>query len=63
MMLRHSLHSPAAADALEQSIYRCWEDGVLTRDLVPDGCSTVEVTNAVCERLAMHAAPAAAGTR
>ena len=63
MMLRYSLHSPAAADALEQSIQRCWEDGVLTRDLVPDGCSTAEVTSAVCERLARHAAPAAAGAR
>ena len=51
MMLRHSLHAPAAADALEASIHQCWEDGVLTRDLVADGCTTEEVTAAVCHRL------------
>lgn len=51
MMLRLSLHLPQAADALEQAIFQCWDDGVLTRDLVADGCTTAEVTEAVCARL------------
>jgi len=51
MMLRHSLANPAAAAVLEQCIYECWEDGVLTQDLVADGCTTAQVTAAVCERL------------
>jgi 3-isopropylmalate dehydrogenase len=62
LMLRHSLSSPEAAEALEQAIYACWQDGVLTRDLVADGCTTGQVTAAVCQRLAQHdPAPAAAG--
>lgn len=51
MMLRHSLDRPRAADALEQSIHQCWDEGILTPDLAPDGCSTNRVTEAVCERL------------
>ncbi|MFB3078028.1 MAG: 3-isopropylmalate dehydrogenase [Lysobacterales bacterium] len=51
MMLRHSLDRPDAADALEQSIRQCWDEGILTPDLVPGGCSTTRVTEAVCERL------------
>jgi len=51
MMLRHSLASPAAADALEHAIHQCWEDGVLTQDLVADGCTTEQVTAAVCTYL------------
>jgi len=61
MMLRHSLARPDAADALEQAIHKCWEDGVLTQDLVKGGCSTPEVTAAVCARLSAGAPePAAA---
>jgi len=51
MMLRHSLNRPVEAEALERSIFQCWEDGILTRDLVPDGCATGVVTDAVCQRL------------
>ncbi|MBT8047956.1 MAG: 3-isopropylmalate dehydrogenase [Xanthomonadales bacterium] len=51
MMLRHSLGREAEAQALEQSIHECWSAGILTRDLRADGCSTNEVTDAVCERL------------
>ena len=57
MMLRHSLHCPAAADALEDSIQQCWTDGVLTRDLVADGCTTREVTAAVRHRLRSRVPP------
>jgi isocitrate/isopropylmalate dehydrogenase len=51
-MLRYSLSCPAVADALEQSVFHCWEAGVLTQDLVKNGCTTAQVTAAVCERLA-----------
>lgn len=51
MMLRHSLDNEEAADALEECIFGCWTDGVLTRDLDPDGLGTQEITDAVCERL------------
>jgi len=51
MMLRHSLDRPAEAGALEQCIHGCWGDGILTRDVRPDGVSTAQVTQAVCERL------------
>jgi len=51
MMLRHSLDNEEAADGLEECIYGCWTDGVLTRDLDPDGLGTQEITDAVCERL------------
>jgi 3-isopropylmalate dehydrogenase len=51
MMLRHSLDCPAEAALLEQCIYGCWSDGLLTRDLRPDGLTTAQVTEAVCERL------------
>jgi len=51
MMLRHSLDRPVEADALERSIHQCWEEGVLTPDLVPGGCSTAQATEAVCKRL------------
>jgi len=51
LMLRHSLKSPEAATALEQVIFHCWEDGILTRDLVPDGRTTEEVSAAVCGKL------------
>jgi 3-isopropylmalate dehydrogenase len=51
MMLRHSLDCPAEADALENVIHGCWSDGLLTRDLRPDGLGTGQVTAAVCERM------------
>lgn len=51
MMLRHSFDQEDAANALEQSIHGCWEEAVLTRDLVSDGYTTTQVTDAVCERL------------
>ena len=54
MMLRHSLDRPAEAGALERCIHDCWSDGQLTRDLHPDGLTTVQVTHAVCERLAVN---------
>ena len=60
LMLRHSLHCPEAASALEQAIYRCWDEGVLTRDLVVDGCSTEDVTEAVCAQLTAGQIPARA---
>jgi 3-isopropylmalate dehydrogenase len=60
MMLRHSLDRPAAADALESAIHRCWSEGVLTRDLRADGLGTEAVTEAVCERL--HGAASAQTT-
>jgi 3-isopropylmalate dehydrogenase len=56
MMLRHSLASADAADALEQAIHQCWEEGVLTKDLVADGCSTEKVTASVCAHLSASAA-------
>jgi len=52
MMLRHSLNRPGEAEALEQCIHACWADGLLTRDLLPDGLGTEDVTEAVCARLA-----------
>ena len=33
------------------SIHQCWDEGILTPDLVPGGCGTARVTEAVCERL------------
>jgi 3-isopropylmalate dehydrogenase len=51
MMLRHSLDRPAEAEALERAVHACWDDGILTRDLRPDGLGTEAVTEAVCERL------------
>lgn len=51
MMLRHSLDRPVEADALERSIHQCWEEGILTPDLIPGGCSTDQATEAVCKRL------------
>ena len=52
MLLRHSLQQAEAAACLEQAIFDCWEAGVLTCDLVKDGCSTTEVIDEVCHRLA-----------
>ncbi len=51
MMLRYSLDCVSEANALEKSIHRCWDEGILTPDLVPGGCSTAQVTRAVCEWL------------
>jgi 3-isopropylmalate dehydrogenase len=51
MMLRYSLDRPAEANALEHSIHQCWDEGILTPDLVPGDCTTTRVTEAVCERL------------
>ena len=51
MMLRHSLGETVAAAALEGAITACWNDGVLTRDLVSDGRGTAAITEAVCDRL------------
>lgn len=51
MMLRHSLDNEEAADTLEACVYGCWTDGILTRDLDPDGLGTQEITDAVCQRL------------
>ena len=53
LMLRHSLDRPAEAEALERCIQGCWSDGLLTRDLRPDGLDTEQVTAAVCDRLRM----------
>jgi 3-isopropylmalate dehydrogenase len=61
MMLRHSLDRPAVAEALENCIHGCWSDGLLTRDLMPDGLTTVQVTEAVCERLSSPTPALAAG--
>jgi len=55
MMLRHSLDRPAEADVLERCIHGCWSDGLLTRDLRPDGLTTEQVTAAVCARLSASA--------
>jgi len=52
LMLRHSLGCHDEADALEQCIFTCWTDGILTTDLRSDGFTTTEVTDAVCQRLA-----------
>ena len=51
MLLRHSLDLAAPADALESCIHTCWSEGLLTRDLDPNGPGTQEITDAVCERL------------
>ena len=51
MMLRHSLDRPIEADALETCIQGCWKEGVLTRDLRPEGVTTDQATDAVCQRL------------
>jgi len=51
MMLRHSLDRPAEAEAVERAVHTCWDEGILTRDLRPDGLGTSEVTEAVCQRL------------
>jgi len=51
MMLRHSLGEDEAADALETAVHGCWEDGILPRDLDPDGPGTDEITDEVCKRL------------
>jgi len=51
MMLRHSLDRPIEAEALERCIQACWDDGVLTRDLRPDGVTTEQATDEVCRRL------------
>jgi len=51
LLLRHSLQQFDAADALEHAIFQCWEDGILTCDLVKNGRSTIEVTAEVCTRL------------
>ena len=51
MMLRHSLDCVIEADELERAVHACWDDGILTRDLRPDGLGTEEVTEAVCNRL------------
>jgi len=51
MMLRYSLDREAEAEVLERCIQGCWSDGLLTRDLRPDGLGTEQVTAAVCKRL------------
>jgi 3-isopropylmalate dehydrogenase len=51
MMLRHSLDRPAEAEAVERAVHACWEDGLLTKDLRPDGLGTEAVTEAVSARL------------
>jgi len=51
MMLRHSLNRPQEAAALVRAIFACWDDGILTSDLIPDGFGTQHVTDAVCQRL------------
>ncbi len=55
MMLRYSLDCADEAGALESCIHSCWADGILTTDLHPDGFTTSEVTDRVCERLAVTA--------
>ena len=54
MMLRHSLDCHEEADALEQTIFDCWSDGILSVDLVESGLGTGEITKAVCQRLSGH---------
>ena len=54
MMLRHSLGCEREADALEQTIFECWNDGILSCDLVENGLGTDEITEVVCQRLAGH---------
>ncbi len=54
MMLRHSLGCNREADALEQTIFSCWNDGILTVDLVENGLGTREITETVCRRLSSH---------
>jgi 3-isopropylmalate dehydrogenase len=51
MMLRHSLNRGEEANALEQAIFACWEEGILSSDLVPNGLGTRQITDAVCQRL------------
>ena len=51
MMLRYSLNQQEAAIALEQSIFQCWRNGVLTPDLTNEGIGTAEATAAVCRQL------------
>jgi 3-isopropylmalate dehydrogenase len=60
MLLRHSLGREDAAMALERCIFDCWGDGILTRDLLPDGFSTADVSDAVCKRLGVTARDTAA---
>jgi 3-isopropylmalate dehydrogenase len=52
MMLRHSLGLGTEAAAVEAAVHSCWNDGVLSADLLPGGHTTREVTEAVCRRLA-----------
>jgi 3-isopropylmalate dehydrogenase len=54
MMLRHSLDCHAEADILEQTVFDCWRDGILSVDLVEEGLGTGEITEAVCQRLSAH---------
>jgi 3-isopropylmalate dehydrogenase len=54
MMLRHSLDCHHEAEVLEQTIFECWNDGILSRDLVENGLGTQEITDAVCQRLPRH---------
>jgi 3-isopropylmalate dehydrogenase len=57
LMFRHSLGRAEVADALEQCIFDCWDDGILTADLRPDGFTTGKVTDTVCQRLAAVPTP------
>lgn len=55
MMLRHSLGLPGEAELLEAAVQDCWDEGILTPDLHPDGTGTAAVTEAVCAQLADRA--------
>ncbi len=63
MLLRHCLHAPDAADAIESAVRQTLAAGVATRDLAPDGgraASTAEVGQEVGARI--RAAITAAAT-
>jgi len=52
LMMRHSLHLPEAADAIEQAVHGVIERGVRTRDLARSGeafVKTADVSAMVCE--------------
>jgi len=54
LMLRHSLACQQEAEVLEQIIFDCWAEGILSCDLVENGLGTSEITAAVCQRLSSH---------
>jgi 3-isopropylmalate dehydrogenase len=54
LMLRHSLAQPQAADAIEQAVTHCLNQGYLTRDLLPQeqahqAKNTAEIGDIICQ--------------